>query len=117
MFGGKKIIWHKIAESIAEIDWQQNNMCVIQVADKKITLAKYKEEVVGFAYKCPHASGILADGYIDATGSVVCPLHRYRFNIKNGRNTGGEGYTLKLYKIEQRGDGIYAGWEEGKFWL
>jgi len=49
----------------------------------------------------------MADGFVDGMGQVVCPLHRYRFNIKNGRNTSGEGYYLKTYPLEQRADGIY----------
>ena len=113
----KQYTWHKIAESFAEFPWQPNNMCIAEAGGKKITLAKYKDEVFAFTYKCPHASGILAEGFIDATGSVVCPLHRYSYNIKNGINTSGEGYRMKMYKIEQRKDGIYAGWEEGRFWL
>jgi len=51
---------------------------------------------------------VMADGFIDATGQVVCPLHRYRFNIKNGRNTSGEGYYLKTYPLERREDGLYV---------
>lgn len=99
--------WHKIAETEAEIQWQTNGMCIIEVAGKKISLGKHNETIYAFAYKCPHASGIMADGFIDAAGQVVCPLHRYRFNIKNGRNTSGEGYYLKTYLLEKREDGLY----------
>ena len=99
--------WYKIGETEMEFQWQNNQMCVIEVEGKKITLAKHMEGLYAFAYKCPHASGIMADGFVDALGQVVCPLHRYRFNIKNGRNTSGEGYYLKTYPLEQRADGIY----------
>lgn len=99
--------WHKIGETAAVFQWQNNQMCVIEVEGKKITLARHQEGLYAFAYKCPHASGIMADGFVDALGQVVCPLHRYRFNIKNGRNTSGEGYYLKTYPLEERADGIY----------
>ena len=99
--------WYKIGDSEAEFYWQNNQMCVLEVEGKKITLAKHEEALYAFAYKCPHASGIMADGFVDALGQVVCPLHRYRFNIKNGRNTSGEGYYLKIYPLEMRTDGIY----------
>lgn len=99
--------WYKIAESETEIQWQNNGMCVMEVGGKKISLGRYNESIYAFAYKCPHASGIMADGFIDAAGQVVCPLHRYRFNIKNGRNTSGEGYYLKTYPLEKREDGLY----------
>lgn len=100
--------WHKIGDSVAEFQWQGNQMCIIEVDGKKITLAKYQEGLFAFAYKCPHASGIMADGFVDGLGQVVCPLHRYRFSLKNGRNTSGEGYYLKTYPIEERADGIYV---------
>lgn len=117
MFGKNKMVWHKIAESPADIPWQENNLCIVEVAGKKITLAKWNEKIFAFAWKCPHASGIMADGYIDPAGNIVCPLHRYRFSIKNGMNVSGEGFRMKTYSIEHRNDGIYAGWSENSFWL
>ena len=58
----------------------------IDIDGKKITLAKWKEGYYAFAQKCPHASGIMADGFIDAAGMVVCPLHRYRFYCCSASN-------------------------------
>jgi len=106
-----KIKWHKVAEDINELAWQQNNMAVIEADGKKVTIARFKEELFVFAYKCPHASGVLADGFIDALGNVVCPMHRYKFNMQNGRNTSGEGYYMKTYHIEKRTEGIFVGIE------
>lgn len=115
----KKINWHKLADAATELPWQSNNMLITEVAGKKVTLAQSGGRVYAFAYKCPHASGIMADGFIDATGNVVCPLHRYKFNMQNGRNTTGEGYYLKTYAVEVRDGGIFLGMEEsGLFgWL
>jgi nitrite reductase/ring-hydroxylating ferredoxin subunit len=107
-----KIRWVKIADSKNEIQFQQNNMCIIEAGDKKITLANFNDKLFAFAYKCPHASGILADGFIDATGNVVCPLHRYKFNMSTGRNVTGEGYYLAHYFVEEKPDGIYIGFEQ-----
>lgn len=106
-----RIKWHKVAEDINELAWQQNNMAVIEADGKKVTIARFKEELFVFAYKCPHASGVLADGFIDALGNVVCPMHRYKFNMQNGRNTSGEGYYMKTYHIEKRTEGIFVGIE------
>ena len=52
---------------------------------------------------------LLADGYIDALGNIVCPLHRYKYNMENGRNVSGEGYYLKHWLVECREDGVYVG--------
>ena len=108
--------WYKVGEHKDTIAWQENNMCIVEAGNKKITLAQLSGQLFAFAHKCPHASGIMADGYINAAGQVTCPLHRYRFDIKNGRNTSGEGYYLKTYRVETREDGIYVGWEEKGFW-
>lgn len=85
---------------------------VSEVNGRKICFTRYEGQLYAFAYKCPHASGIMADGFIDDSGNVVCPLHRYRFNVKNGYNSSGEGFYLKTYPIEDREDGPYLGLEK-----
>ena len=100
--------WQKIADHINELKFAENNIAVAEMNGKKICIAKYKDQVFAFAYKCPHAGGILADGYIDALGNIVCPLHRYKYDLKNGRNVSGEGYYLKHWEMEMREDGVYV---------
>ncbi len=112
----KKYTWHKVAENINEIDFGDNNIALLDVKGKRICLAKIKENVFAFAYKCPHAGGILSHGYIDATGNIVCPLHRYKYDCSNGRNVSGEGYYLKHWPVEVREDGVYIGFESSGFW-
>ena len=112
MMNEKNYQWFKIAANLSEISFAENNLSVVEVNNKKITLVKYKNELFACAYLCPHASGILADGYIDATGNIVCPVHRYKFNIKNGRNITGEGYYLKTYPVKINDEGVFAGMEE-----
>jgi nitrite reductase/ring-hydroxylating ferredoxin subunit len=85
----------------------------LHIAGKHICLARHRGKIHAFAAKCPHASGSLAGGWIDPLGNVVCPLHRYKFSIVNGRNTSGEGYHLRTYPVESRSDGTYVGMEEG----
>ena len=84
--------WHKIAESISDLQVNQNGLTEIEVAGKKICLAHNANQLFACTQKCPHAGGILSEGYLDAHGHIVCPIHRYRFDPKNGRNTSGEGY-------------------------
>lgn len=109
----KKYTWHKIADTQEELPWQSNNMLQMEVDGKNICLVKGKDMVSACAAKCPHASGVLADGFLDPVGNIVCPLHRYKFNLQNGRNVSGEGYFLKTYPVELRADGVYVGFEEG----
>jgi nitrite reductase/ring-hydroxylating ferredoxin subunit len=112
----KVIKWFKVTDSVNELQWQPNNLLIAEVGGKKITLARIENEVFACAHKCPHASGMLADGFIDLTGNIVCPLHRYRFNLQNGRNVSGEGYYLKVYPLQEREAGLFIGFEENS-WL
>ena len=113
--GTKKINWHKIAESVEELPWNEQGLCEWEVAGKQICLVKQGAELYGCAQRCPHAGGKMAQGYLDAAGNIVCPLHRYRFNVTNGRNVSGEGYYLKTYAVEHRADGVYVGVEQASF--
>jgi len=108
----KKYSWHKIANQLSELAFSSTNIAVAQANGKKICIGKHNEIPFAFAYKCPHAGGILADGYIDALGNVVCPLHRYKYNLQNGRNVSGEGYYLKHWPVEVKDDGVFVGMEE-----
>ena len=92
----------------------------MQIFSKKnICLTKKDDQLFACTAKCPHAGGTLADGYIDPSGNIVCPLHRYKFSLKNGRNISGEGYFLKMFPVEMRPDGIFVGFEQNNFfnWL
>lgn len=115
----KKYAWHKIAESLAVMHFPENNIVEATVAGRKICLVLHKEQLTACAQTCPHAGGRLAAGYVDAVGNVVCPLHRYKFNLVNGRNVSGEGYYLKTFPVEIKPDGVFVGFEENNFfnWL
>lgn len=112
MSNPKKYKWHKVAESVTELEFGPNHIAVARMDSKDICIGLYREQLFAFAYKCPHASGLLADGFIDPLGNVVCPLHRYKFNLANGRNVSGEGYYLKHWPVEQRDEGVFVGVEE-----
>ncbi len=117
--GQTKYTWYKIAESPAELAFNSNGLLAADVNGKTITLANVKGVIMACAHKCPHAGGIMEDGFIDAAGNIVCPLHRYKFSMQNGRNVTGEGYYIKTYPVEVREDGVYIGFaDRGIFsWL
>jgi nitrite reductase/ring-hydroxylating ferredoxin subunit len=105
----KKYRWYKIAENKAEIILAEKTAQSIEAGGKKMCLSKFNDELFACANTCPHASGVMSQGWIDELGNIVCPLHRYKFSLANGRNTSGEGYFLKTYPVEERADGIYIG--------
>ena len=104
----ENIQWVKIAESLDEIPFGSNHIAETKAGDKTICVARHEAQLFAFAHRCPHASGHFKDGWVDALGNVVCPLHRYKFCLKNGRNVTGEGYYLKHWPVELRDDGVYV---------
>jgi 3-phenylpropionate/trans-cinnamate dioxygenase ferredoxin subunit len=112
----KEITWHQIATTPAEIQFASNDIAVVDVNGKPICIGKFRDRLFAFAYRCPHAGGIMADAYINALGQVACPIHRYKFDLVNGRNVTGEGYYLKNWPVELRDNGVFVGMEKPGIW-
>ena len=102
----------RIASSAEEIEFQANNMAHLDADGKAICVGRFKDQLFAFSPKCPHASALFMEGYIDAVGNVVCPLHRYKFCMRTGRNVSGEGYHLRQWPVEVKEDGVYVGLEK-----
>lgn len=91
--------WYKVAESSTELF--QSDLPVKEVNGKRICFSKVNNNIVAFSDQCPHAGGKLSQGYVDALGNIVCPLHRYKFRLTNGYNCSGEGYHLKTFAVKE----------------
>ena len=127
--GTKKYKWHKVAEAAADLQWTAGDVTEVEVEGKKLCVARsgaggagaggagsggsgVGEEWFGFAHTCPHAGAPMMEGYVTGGCNIVCPVHNLKFNLKNGRDVNGEGYTLKTYPVEVREDGVWLGVEE-----
>ena len=105
----RKRNWVRIALSVAELGIQEKKVVEADADGKIVCIGQHNGELFAFAQKCPHAGGYFKHGSIDASGNVICPLHRYKFCLKNGRNVTGEGYYLKHWPVEVREEGIFIG--------
>ncbi|MGP0063451.1 MAG: Rieske (2Fe-2S) protein [Isosphaeraceae bacterium] len=65
------------------------------------------ENIVALSGRCPHANGPLGLGWIEE-GEVVCPLHRWRFRLSDGRCTTMRGYPVHRFRCEVRGDEVWV---------
>jgi len=107
--------FHLLSSQPDQLPFNSSSIAVVEVQNKKICVTRYKGQFYAFAATCPHASGHMDEGFVDALGNIVCPVHRYRFSLKNGRNTSGEGYFLKTYPLEMRGTELFVGIQELNF--
>lgn len=103
----KKKTWIKIAENIEHIHFAENNIAEINVEAKSICIIKTGNGLKACVSKCPHAGGDLSSGFLDKRGNIICPVHNYRFNLNNGRDTDGEGYFLKIFEVKENVEGVF----------
>lgn len=57
--------------------------------------------------RCPHNGGPLAEGTI-REGSVVCPWHWYRYDLRTGVCHTTTRYDLTCYPVVERGGRLFA---------
>jgi nitrite reductase/ring-hydroxylating ferredoxin subunit len=105
----QKESWIRIAANIDEIIFKENNIACIQIDGKSICLIKTINGLTACSSKCPHAGGDLSSGFLDKRENIICPVHNYRFNLNNGRDTNGEGYFLKIFEVKENEEGIFIG--------
>ena len=104
--------WHRIANNISDLQFGSKKMAIVVIDGRQICIARHPTGLFAFTNNCPHAGGKLSEGFIDSLGNIVCPVHHYRYNLKTGRDTMGEGYFLKTWPVEIREEGVYVGIEK-----
>jgi len=94
--------------SIKTVKVEGKQLCIVNDADKIYAVQSY----------CPHAGGHFDGGWCK-NGSLVCPVHRYEYNLETGRGAEGQGDYIDIYPTEIREDGLYIGFKKswwGKIW-
>jgi 3-phenylpropionate/trans-cinnamate dioxygenase ferredoxin subunit len=86
----------------------------IKVDGRKLCLVRHQNKMHVLQNSCPHAGGILSGGWCK-NGHIVCPIHRYEYNLETGRGAAGQGDYINIYPLEKRDDGFYVGLKES-FW-
>ena len=119
MFFKTIVNWYKIFSSEEEA---KNRILLdraisMNVGGKKICIANTKEGLFAIQDKCPHNGFPLSNGTCTDDIAIVCPVHRYRFDLKTGRAKSGLGDAGYVYPIQVRENGVYLGIETTKFSL
>lgn len=80
---------------------------VIRPGGKELLLMKTSMgEWISWEPLCTHQKASLKGIRPDDEGYIVCPLHRYRFSLKDGYETQGRG-RLYLYPVKELEEGVY----------
>ncbi|MDX1905909.1 MAG: Rieske 2Fe-2S domain-containing protein [Bacteroidia bacterium] len=65
--------------------------------------------------RCPHAGGPFAAGHISPEGKLICPWHRFAFDLETGASDSG-GYCIHVYRVRITQDQLWLRMPADKPW-
>jgi len=86
--------------------------CVV-ANEKQIAMFRFRDgRVFAIDNQCPHRGGPLSEGVVGvdhASGAeaVICPLHAYKFSLRDGRGLDTE-LLARIYPVEVRDGRIFV---------
>ncbi|MBS1634651.1 MAG: Rieske 2Fe-2S domain-containing protein [Bacteroidetes bacterium] len=103
--------WQKICESATELEnlFLLSKIQTMQVFGTRVCVVKTAEGVYAFRDKCPHNGAALSMGFFNEKEEIVCPLHRYPFDVKTGKATAGMALCLDTFPLKIQDDGVFVG--------
>jgi NAD(P)H-dependent nitrite reductase small subunit len=79
----------------------------IEVSGLRVAVFRNGPDLVALSDRCPHAGGSLGQGWVE-DAEVVCPLHRWRFKLADGRCTTMRGQGVHRFPVEARGEEFWV---------
>ena len=77
------------------------------IGDELIAIARWKDRLYAMQDDCPHSRASLSQGWVNDHGDLICPLHNYCYNLKNGREFNQLTPDAKIYRVEIEESGVY----------
>jgi len=119
MFGKKETQWFMIFSSMEKAREMVglNKVVAVELGEKRICLARTEKGFYALDEKCPHQNLPITRGGFCENGHIVCPFHRYSWNLETGRETRRHEDNIRFYKVEERENGLFVGVEGKKSWF
>jgi nitrite reductase (NADH) small subunit len=74
----------------------------VDAAGREIAVFNLDGEHAAVAGRCLHRGGPLAEGFV-RDGTVTCPWHWWRYDLRTGASLGPPGAQLERFPVEIRG--------------
>ena len=82
---------------------------LLRLAGRPVGLVLHEERPVAVLNDCPHFGGPLAQGAVSvARGEIICPWHRFRFELGSGRSVTNPAMVAVMLPTEVRGDRVWV---------
>lgn len=72
-------------DTAAATDVPDGDVIPAVVGGREIGLVRLGEEVFAIDATCTHGTANLCGGFVEADGSIECPLHQGRFDVRSGK--------------------------------
>ncbi len=82
---------------------------LVTVNGVKLCIVRKGDQLFAVRDRCPHAGGPLHKGFVDENGHLVCPWHRFKFCVEDGKSAEGEGYAVESFPVQIHPEGTYVG--------
>lgn len=109
----KKYDWYILIDDYTSFKqyFPLNTIFCYTINNKKICLIKTEKNTYAFDEKCPHNGASLSLGFCSSQESVVCPLHRYHFDLVSGKALSGGASNLTIYPLKVESNKMFVGFE------
>jgi NAD(P)H-dependent nitrite reductase small subunit len=79
-----------------------------EIGRDRIAVFRDGPSVHAVSARCPHSGGPLDRGWVEEH-EAVCPLHRWRFRLSDGRCSTVRGERVRVFPCEVRDGRIFVG--------
>lgn len=99
----------KIFNNTTELQaaFREKSIRKLRLGEQKFCIAQVDNDFFAFEALCPHQKQPLVESSVNGFHEIICPLHFYRFNLKNGQEANRLCSDLITYPIEQTNDGVF----------
>ena len=73
---------------------------LVKINNLEIALFNLAGVIYAIKNRCPHRSGPLIRGFTDAAGGIKCPMHGWRFDLRDGSSERPARATVYAVKRE-----------------
>lgn len=77
----------------------ENSIVPLNLGTKALAIVRRNEELFIFERNCPHQHASLLEARFNNYEEIICPLHEYRFHLKNGKEAQQRCRELKTYPV------------------
>ncbi|MEO3406983.1 Rieske 2Fe-2S domain-containing protein [Mucilaginibacter sp. CAU 1740] len=97
--------WYKIDEApIADKPFIKK----IKAGNKSICLVGFEGKLYAMSAKCPHAGADMSEG-LCVRKMIVCPYHRYTYDLETGKGGEGQNDFIETYPVEMKDGDVFVG--------